>query len=213
MQSLKIALIGGTGKAGQYILQNLLTRQYPVRALVRNPEKITFKHTLLDIVPGKVEDYETVKTLLKDCQVVISALGMGTPASTTDIFTRSTSHILQAMAHHGLQRYIVITGLNVNTDKDEKGVNTQGATNWMHANYPLTTANKQTEYEMLQESPVQWTMVRLPLIEQTDVVGAIDTSLTDCRGSHIHASNLALFITEQLVDKRFIREAPFIWNI
>jgi len=35
----KIAIIGGTGKAGRYIASKALEKGYHVRMLVRNPEK------------------------------------------------------------------------------------------------------------------------------------------------------------------------------
>ncbi len=48
----KIAVIGGTGKAGKYLVGNLISRQYPVKMLTRNPEIITQKSPLIEVVQG-----------------------------------------------------------------------------------------------------------------------------------------------------------------
>ncbi|WP_431294864.1 NAD(P)-dependent oxidoreductase [Pedobacter sp. P26] len=212
MQDLKIALIGATGKAGTYILKALLAQNIRVKALIRNPEKLQIHHASLEIVIGDVKDAETVHALIEGCNIVISALGMGQPASEKTIFTQSTVNILKAMKALGLKRYIVITGINVDSPADEKDAKTQFATKWMYDNYPVSTADRQKEYEFLTASNLDWTLIRLPLIIQTDELTHISTSLTNCDGDQINASNLARFIIDQLGEATFINQAPFIWN-
>ncbi|RBQ11941.1 NAD(P)-dependent oxidoreductase [Pedobacter miscanthi] len=212
MQDLKIALIGATGKAGTYILKALLAQNYRVKALVRNPEKLQVHHPSLETVTGDVKDAETVHSFIQGCDMVISALGMGQPASEKTIFTQSAANILTAMKALGLKRYIVITGINVDTSFDEKDAKTKFATQWMHENYPVSTANRQKEYEMLSGSSLEWTLIRLPLIIQTDQQTAIGTSLLNCDGDQINAANIAEFIIEQLQGVMFLKQAPFIWN-
>ncbi|WP_316848437.1 NAD(P)-dependent oxidoreductase [Pedobacter psychrodurus] len=212
MQDLKIALIGATGKAGAYILKALLAQKFRVKALVRNPEKLQIHHPSLEIITGDVKDAETVLAFIQGCDMVISALGMGQPASEKTIFTQSTAHILKAMEAFNLKRYIVITGINVDSPADEKDVKTQFATKWMYDNYPVSTADKQKEYDLLTASDIDWTLIRLPLIMQTDERTAIEMSLINCEGGQINASNLAEFIIDALRDAAFVKQAPFIWN-
>ena len=212
MQDLKIALIGATGKAGTYILKALLAQKIRVKALVRNPEKLQVLHAALETVIGDVKDAETVHAFIKGCDIVVSALGMGQPASEKTIFTQSTANILKAMKAFDLKRYIIITGINVDSPADEKDAKTQFATKWMYDNYPVSTADRQKEYDLLIDSNLDWTLIRLPLIMQTDEQSAIGTSLVNCDGDQINASNLARFIIEQLGEKAFVQQAPFIWN-
>lgn len=208
----KVAVIGGTGKSGKYLVKQLLKQGVPFKVLVRNPDNFKIDHPLIEVVSGNAHDYESVYALLKDCGAVISALGLGVPHSAHTIFSQSTNNVLKAMAECSIERYIVITGLNVDTAFDKKRINTAAATKWMYDNFPLTTSDKQREYETLLKSNVSWTMVRLPLIEQTDDMMAIKTSLEDCPGDKISATGLAQFLIEQLTDDRFIRKAPFIAN-
>lgn len=212
MQDLKIALIGATGKAGTYILKALLAQKFGVKALVRNPEKLQIHHASLEIVTGDVKDVEKVHTFIKGCDIVVSALGTGQPASEKTIFTQSTSNILTAMKALDLKRYIVITGINVDSPADEKDAKTQFGTQWMYDNYPVSTADRQKEYDLLIDSDLDWTLIRLPLIIQTDEQSAIGTSLVNCDGEQINAANLARFIIEQFGEKAFVKQAPFIWN-
>jgi hypothetical protein len=117
------------------------------------------------------------------------------------------------MQHYNINRYIVITGLNVDTPLDNKSPKTKFATDWMYTNYPLTTQDKQLEYSILSDSIVDWTLVRLPMIEQTDTECEIQINMEDCPGDAISATALAVFLIHQLSDDHYIQKSPFIANL
>lgn len=206
----KIAVVGGSGKAGKYLVRQLIRKGFHFKLLLRKQENFLLENPHVENIEGDVSDYQTIYNLLDGCNSVISCLGLGIPPSEHTIFSRATANIITVMKAYSIDRYIVITGLNVNTPADKKSTITKSATDWMYANYPLTTADKQTEYEILTKSDVQWTLVRLPMIEQTDREGKISVSLEDCPGTKISATSLAQFLIGQLSDNRYMRQAPFI---
>ncbi len=211
--NIKIAVIGGTGKSGKYLIQELIKKGYNFKVLVRNPENFKVGNNQVKIVHGNVDDYETVKNLLKGCHVVLSALGSGIPRSKPTIFTSGTRNVLKAMKEVGLKRYVLLTGLNVNTPFDKKSQKTKYATDWMYTNFPKSTKDRQDEYDLLVKSNLDWTLVRLPLIELTDERRQIEASIDDCRGDGIGATDLANFLISQINDKSYIQKAPFLFNI
>lgn len=211
MNTNAIAVIGGTGKSGKFLVQSLLNKQYPIRMLLRNPENFTLKNPLINIVKGDVRNSEAVHHLIKDCDVVISTLGQS--VGEKSIFSDATGNIIKAMNSYGIKRYIVTTGLNVNTPFDQKNEKVKMATDWMYQNYPETTTDKQKEYELLNESNLNWTLVRLPLINLTDESFATETSLQDCKGETISATDLAKFLISQMDDQTFCKQSPFLYNI
>ena len=206
----KIAVLGGSGKAGKYLIRQILHQGYAVRALARDPTKFQGVPGSPEVVVGDAGHYDTVKTLLHGCDAVISTLGMGNPPSGTSIFSTATWNVLKAMQATGADRYILITGLNVDTPFDKKGPATKSATDWMYKNFPGTTADRQLEYSLLAGSSCEWTLVRLPLIDQTDIQRQIAVSLTDCPGAKISAASLAAFLVGQLDDKKYLKKAPFV---
>ncbi len=175
---IKVAVIGGTGKAGKYIVKNLLAQGFSIKILLRYPEKFHISSPLIEIVKGDARDLLAIRQLLKDCQAIISAVGQ--PVGEPSVFSQVTRNIIQVMHEYQMHRYILITGLNVDTPFDQKGPKTKFGTDWMKTNYPLTTADKQVEYETLVESDIDWTLVRLPMIEQTDTINEIKIDLEDC---------------------------------
>jgi len=209
---LKIAVIGGTGKSGRYLVQELIRKGYHLKALVRNPENFKVENELVEVVHGNVKDSKIAKSLIDGCDVVMSTLGMGIPYSAPNIFSAATQNILQVMNELGLKRYIVITGLNVDTPFDKKSPKTKFATDWMYTNYPQSTKDRQDEYDLLVESNLDWTLVRLPMIELSDERKETKTSLEDCSGDNISATDLANFLIEQIDDKSFAAKAPFFFN-
>lgn len=217
-QLIKIAVIGGTGKSGKYLVKALVKQGFHFKMLVRNAESrpisnLPSKNSLVEIVNGDANDYEAIRSLIDGCQAVISTLGLGIPTSEKTLFSQATTHIIRAMNEYNIRRYVVVTGLNVDTPFDKKSPKTKFATNWMYENFPISTKNRQTEYEILSASNIDWTLVRLPLIEQTDERNPIKTSLEDCEGDKISASDLAHFLIEQLSDETFVRQAPFLWSV
>ncbi|MBS1557439.1 MAG: NAD(P)H-binding protein [Bacteroidetes bacterium] len=209
----KIAVIGGTGKSGKYLVKKLLEQGFQLKILLRNPDNFKAKNSLAEVVIGDVANYRTVSTLIEGCQAVISSLGLGIPASEPRIFSKATSNVIQAMNEQNVHRYIVTTGLNVDAPLDNKSPKTLFATEWMRKTFPVSTADKQSEFDILSNSNVEWTMVRLPLIEQTDESGEIIVSLKDCPGDKISATDLANFLIEQLSTDTFIRKSPFIASV
>jgi putative NADH-flavin reductase len=208
----KIAVIGGSGKAGKYLVQQLVYEGHSVRALVRDPARFQVNNPAIEMVIGDVTRYENIKTLITGCDAAISTLGLGVPPSMPTVFSIATRNILEALKESILNRYLAITGLNVDTPSDRKGPITKYATEWMYTHYPKSTADRQLEYDLLVASNIDWTLVRLPLIDQTDVDHSLSESLEDCPGDKVSATSLARFLVRQLNNTTYIRKAPFVAN-
>ncbi len=207
-----IAVIGGTGKSGTYLVKELLERNYKVRLLVRNPEKTPTFHQNLEIVYGDVSDPESVSDLLSGSEAIVSALGIGVPMSSKTIFKETTKLIIEQLQFRPQTRYIVLSGLNVNTEFDQKSESIKAGTEFMYSNFPISSQNKQEEYEVLLESDLNWTLIRSTLIELTEEKRMFAVSTLDCKGSKIAAASLAQFMVDQLESEEFCRKAPFIWD-
>jgi len=212
-QKIKIAIIGGTGKSGKYLVNQLINQGFQLKILLRNPNNFQLKSSLIEVIKGEVTNYNSIHSLIEDCQAVISTLGLGIPASEPTIFSQSTTNVINAMNECNVHRYIVTTGLNVDTPFDKKSSKTSFGTDWMKKTFPISTTDKQLEYDILVNSTIDWTLVRLPLIEQTDERNQVSVDLEDCPGDKISATDLALFLIEQLSSKAFIKKSPFLSNI
>jgi len=209
-KSYTIAVIGGTGKAGQYLVRELIKNGYKIKLLLRNPEKFPTESPLVEKVHGDVRNFESVHSLINGCDAVISTLGQS--KGELPVFSVAAQNITRAMNSLNIQRYLVVTGLTLDTPHDKKSFGTKLQSRIMRICFPAIIANKQKEYEIISESALDWTMIRLPFIELTESTGEIKISLTDCPGKKISSTDLANFLINQLTDDKFIRKAPFVAN-
>lgn len=207
-----IAVIGGTGKSGKYLVNELKTQGFKIRMLVRNPGRAPKPHPFITVIHGDVLDQSDVNLLMEDCDTVISTLGWGIPPSKNTISSEGTTRILEGMKANEIKRLILVSGVNVDAESDQKGTYAQQATKFMYENFPTATADKQKEYELLQESEADWTLVRLPMIIMDNENKPISVSVIDCPGQEISATSLANFLIKQIEVSYYVRKAPFIAN-
>ena len=108
---MKIALIGATGFVGSAILKEALQREHQVKAIVRNPEKVSVNHEQLSVVKGNAMDINQLAELLKGNDVVISAYnaGWGNPNLYQE-FLQGAQNIQESVKRSGIKRFLVIGG-------------------------------------------------------------------------------------------------------
>ena len=73
----KIVIIGATGYVGSAILKEALGRGHQVKAIVRDPSKLTLIHPHLKVVGGNVTDTDFLSRELAKSDAVISAFNPG----------------------------------------------------------------------------------------------------------------------------------------
>jgi putative NADH-flavin reductase len=209
-QNIKIAVFGGGGRTGKYLITQLIEKGYSLKVLLRDLETFKIKSPLIQIVQGDAIDFTMVNSLIDGCQAVISTIGQrpGEPL----VAEQATRNILNAMSHYSVKRYILVAGVNIDTPLDNKGPETITATNWMKANYPIIQEDRQKAYDLLVESNINWTLVRVPFIDFNMGKGDVNVSLDDCMGDKIDAGNIAAFLIKQLSDETYFNKAPFICN-
>ena len=210
-QNIKIAILGGNGRTGKFLVNQLLSQGYSLKLLLRNPQKFLINSPLIEIIEGDAIDEGKVDLLIQGCQAVMSTMSQrgGEPL----LASCATQNILKAMEKYGLKRYMVLAGINIDAPFDKKGVQTSMATEFMKANYAIPHADKQKSYAILTNSDLDWTFVRVPLIEFDTPAVPINIDLEDCAGDKISAASIAAFMIEQLTKSSFVCQAPFISNV
>lgn len=207
----KIAILGGGGKTGNYLVNHLLNEGFQLKLLLRNPEKFNIQNNNIEIIEGDALHFESIKTLLKDCQAVLSTIGQRKDESL--VANQTTKNVLKAMNEYGIDRYVLLAGLNIDTPFDKKSSKTLMATDWMKSNFPLIQEDRQKAYALLEKSNVNWTQVRVPFIEFTDNSSEIIVNVEDCLGDKISAVDISKFMAREMMESKYKRQSPFISNL
>lgn len=211
MKQQKIAVLGGGGRTGKYLVNHLINEGFQLKVLLRHPEQFLIQSQQIEIVNGDATHPESIQQLVEGCDAIISVVGQRPGESL--VASRATQNLLDAMNHFGIKRLISLAGLNVDTPSDQKGQETLMATEWMKANYPEIHADRQKSYTLLEQSPLDWTLVRVPFIEFQEASGDLAVNLEDCLSGKINAGSLAVFLVDQIQDEAYIQKAPFVASV
>ncbi len=206
----KVAVIGATGKVGRYLVDQALERGYIVRVLLRDPNKLQNKDGRVEVIKGDATDVGSIQSLLGGCHTVINAVGH--PLKEKPIYSTVTTHILEIMKKAGIKRYITVTGGAVNASGDRKDLVSKVASRIMGWTYRDMMSDKQKEVDILMNSEIDWTLVRLPFIEEKPAPGQIKVSLECIPGTKISNRDIATFLVDQITEQKYSKKAPFIAN-
>lgn len=173
-QQNKIAVIGGAGKAGRYVVEKAIEAGYQIRVLTRNPKQFKAFYESVEIVKGDAKDIEAIRTLLAGCHTVISTLGK--PKKESFIFSNATENILTVMKELHMQRYIVVSGGSVDVPGDHKSFLNKMGARMFRILFPNMMKDKYKELNLLLKSNLDWTFVRLPFVVEGVATGSIKES-------------------------------------
>jgi putative NADH-flavin reductase len=211
-KNISIALLGATGLAGGYILDQALAQGYNVKALARTPKKLERYKGRITIVEGDARDTAALATLLRGSAVVISALGpvKADGQGAKMINSTVTGELIQLMPEFDIQRYILVSGAAVVMPGDDRNITGWLMRQMVRLGLHSELVDKQAEYQILAESSIEWTLVRCPVIEAQPFVHSPSVSLATPTSFWLRAGELAHFVIEQINSGEFVSKGPFV---
>ncbi|WHX97965.1 NAD(P)H-binding protein [Neobacillus sp. DY30] len=209
-KSLRIAILGGTGKVGRYIAEKALESGFQVRMLIRNLDKLAYFDNRIEIIKGDAQNIDSIRCLLKDCNIVINTLGQ--PVKDLPIYSSVTNNVLSIMNEFAIRRYIGVTGASLNIEGDNKKLINRIGAKIFEILFSKMMIDKKKELSILINSNMDWTLVRLPFVIEGSETGNIKVNLSDMEGTRITNADIAKFIINQVSETKYIRKTPFISN-
>ena len=211
--TMKLLIIGGTGKTGQELTKQALEQGHGITVLVRNPGKIKYTHPNLHIVKGDVLDFTSVEAAVKGQDAVLSALGHKKFFIHTSILSEGTTNIIKAMELQQVKRFICITTLGINDSRFKLGLY-----------YTLFVIpfivffyfrDKAKQEKLICGSNLDWTIVRPGQLTDGKLTGKY--KLGENTGHYIltkmiSRANVAHFMLSQLQDPTYLYKTPGITN-
>lgn len=105
-----VLLIGATGFVGSAVLNELVSRDHKVTAVVRNIEKLA-KSDLVDAVKEDVANVDAIAKLAEGKDAIISAYNPGwTNPDIATLITENYPKILEAAKKSGVERLLIVGG-------------------------------------------------------------------------------------------------------
>jgi len=160
----EVLLFGITGGTGSLIARRLLAGGNKVAAVVRHPENVTLRHTELQIRKGDLVQPETYSDLVKNSDVVISAVGDRSGKPTT-LYSDGVKNILRAMEGSKCKRLICISACPVEINPE--------MVFWLRwlMKYVVQKifrhgyADLRVMESLIKGSDINWTIIRPPMLK------------------------------------------------
>lgn len=212
-----IAVFGATGRTGRPFVEKALAAGHTVRALVRNPAKMTTKHKNLYLVKGDALNAADVQRTITGANGVVSCLGQDA-ASQPDFQTRATRLIIAAMQQQGISRLVSLTGGGVrDAARDKPGFMDNLIVFIMKNVAGQGTKNALMDgishAEAIRATTLDWTIARGPMLTDDPAKGSyVVGDVGTVTGIKLTRDDLAGFMLKEFTEKKYVRQMPFVTN-
>lgn len=206
---MRVAVFGATGRIGGQVLDWALSEGHQVVALTRSQANISPRERLA-VAAGDLRDARAVHEVIVGVDAVIAAVGPRTNSSEDEASLETgMRNIVAAMDAAGVRRLIALSGAAVEVPGDRKPLVDRLASGLVRRLARHIVAAKQREYAVFAASNLEWTALRPPLVTDGAPKGyRLDLQLRP--GARVTRADVAQALVGQLVDRRFVRAAPFV---
>ncbi len=205
---MRIALFGATGRIGQRILQEALTRGHEVTAIIRNPARVSSTSPRLKRVKGDVLDTTRIAATVVGHEVVISAIGPRIDAD-PHMLVEAAHSLLAGLKKAGVKRLLVVGGSG--SLEVSPGKQFVDKPDFPMARKPIAMAQLAALEAYRRDGTLDWTYISPPAsIEPGQRTGKYRTGsdqlLTDEQGrSFISMEDYAFALVDEVENPMFIR--------
>jgi uncharacterized protein YbjT (DUF2867 family) len=198
--SLRVGVIGGTGRTGRRVVARLLKAGHAVQVLARRE---TYDlPCAAAVLLGDALHFDDLERFSAGLDVVVCTLGpdQNSPA---DLCSRATELLVRAMRKHGVKRLIVQTGAMIGYER--LGAFYRFLGNLDSIQYELTDRRKQER--IVRASGLEWTLIRPPRLSRDTERGHAEVTSEMIKiFDHVSRGEVAEAIT-QAVTGSWVRQS------
>ena len=109
-QSSTFLVFGATGGTGKHFVARVLSDGHRVKALVRDPTRLSTSHPNLEAHQGSIIDYQDLDSLVQGVDFVVVMLGDKEAQRTSKVNTTFMKKLVPAMRRNGVRRLLYQAG-------------------------------------------------------------------------------------------------------
>lgn len=208
---MKITLLGASGRIGSQLLELALQNGHEVVAYVRDSKRIKVTHPNLTTVEGELSNIPRLKSVIENCEVVVSALAP--PRKRTYQYLPiydGHKAVMSLMKWNGVKRFITIGTPSIKFKDDKTSMTTTIPGLLTRFVYPKPYKEAVSIGEAIQESDLDWTVVRVVAPVAKDTKPAKVTFGDKNVHFSISRKRIAEFILDEIGQGKYIRSMPII---
>lgn len=212
---MKIVVVGGSHGIGLATVEAALAAGLDVVAFSRHATAVTIKNPKLAMVDGDVLDKTILRSVIKDCDAVICALGLSTVAAIGPplarrnyLLSEGTKNIISLMQETKTKRLLCVTAIGTG---DSASSCTPLARLGFRLGLRWLFKEKDRQEDMIKTSQLNWTIIRPTALTN----GKQHQKTDDGKGrygvlSHISRADVAREMVALLQDKTSYKQAMIL---
>jgi len=201
---MRVAILGGSGGVGRWLIAIARENGDHVKALVRDRKKLPKDLGAIGVVEGDALDPAAVETTIAGCDVVFSALGTG-GTGTTSLYSAATANIIGAMTRNKIRRVLAISSAGA---EDDPNMNFLARRIVMPFVLRNVLKDMRRMEELFEATDLVYTIVRPGRLTdgpRTGLYRANDRFVPE-KGTSISRADVADFMVRVVIDERTIRK-------
>ena len=197
---MRVTVIGGSGRTGRLIVEQLVAARHQVVATIRNPKhmaemvKLGAEAQLVDLAKS---EFDVIVTAMKGSDAVVFAAGSAA-GETSELDRTGTLRTVRAAEKAGVKRYVSVSSIGAST-----GMSTRSMSDEMKDYY----RQKRAAAKHITGSALDWTLVEPAELTDDKPAGKVTASLERIEEKAISRADVAAAVVAVLGDKRAIGKA------
>ncbi|WP_181783151.1 NAD(P)-dependent oxidoreductase [Pseudonocardia pini] len=210
-----VTVLGGTGRIGHHVVEQLLAAGHEVRVVARNPGKLALSDPDLAVHTGPLSDEDMLRGAVRGADAVVSALGPTLrPGVGGRPLTEGTARVVRLMGEEGVRRFVGLATPSLPDERDRPTLKARVLPVMAGTLFPNALADLRGMTEAVTSSDLDWTVARITRPTDGPPTGRTRSGFlgVDAVGSAMRRSDIAAFLVAQLTDHTYVGALPAISN-
>jgi len=211
---MKIAILGSTGFVGKVLLEKALEKSHQVKTLVRDPEKLGAYRERVEYVSGNASQADKLEKTVVGADVVVSTLPPIENGKDPEKSAKVMEDLVAILERNSIKRFIHLGGAVHGGGTNENWTLGRRLLKvWLNIICKPVLIAKQSEWEVLRRSNLDWTLVRPPRIMKEKPVGYLAADEKNLPSVQVNVEDLVDFLLTQIDSQKWIEKAPLVATV
>lgn len=209
---MNVIIFGATGGIGKWAIKYALQSGHYVTAYVRNAQKITETNENLTVIQGDIHDEQKMTKALAGQDAVVWCVGIPMKKSYQKMESlEGHKTLIKAMETNKVKRLVDWGTPSVHFKQDKKSLITVVPGIIAGIIFPQAKREMVAIAKVLQESDLDWTLVRFVAPQNTCYTGNIKVGFGDTKMNFsISREDIGAFMIKMLDSDTYIHSMPII---
>lgn len=209
---MNVIIFGATGGIGKWAVKHALQRGHHVTAYVRNAQKMTETNKNLTVIQGDIHDQQEMTKALSGQDAVVWCVGIPMKKSYQRMESlEGHKTLIKAMEANQVKRLVDWGTPSVHFEQDKKSLITVVPGIMAGLLFPQAKKEMLAIAQILQESDLDWTLVRFMAPKNTCYTGNVKVGFGDTKMNFsISREDIGAFMIKMLDSDAYIHSMPII---